>query len=44
MGWLIVDVNWARLGPQQEKAAVAADGAAPEIKHDFPVLLSLKND
>ena len=29
--------------PQQKETAVAADGAAPEIKHDFPVLLSLKN-
>ena len=29
--------------PQQEEAAVAADGAAPEIKHDFPASVSLKN-
>ncbi len=29
--------------PQQKEDAVAADGAAPEIKHDYPVLPSLKN-
>ncbi len=29
--------------PQQEEAPVTADGAAPEVKHDFPALPSLKN-
>ena len=28
---------------QQKEPPVAADGAAPEIKHDFPALSSLKN-